>query len=120
MSCASEFTEPAYLYESKFDTRKIDNLIIYARQLALNENLEVREKNSSQMSKLTNGMKAFYFSYYRDNIGPILIITNVGVGTYINVDIYTDKNFDESEAESLANKIKYDLLTEFEIDLMNK
>ncbi len=108
------------MFESKFDSKYIDDIDLYVKNLAKDKGYRVFEKKRSEMSIITNGREAFYISYYIGDIGPVFVITNAGFGSYINVDVYVDEGFDYNEAKKLSDRVKRDLMTIFNIELRVK
>lgn len=120
LGCSDEHHPPTFLFESKFDSKYVDAIDEYAKNLAQEKDFRVFEKSRSKMSAITSGSEAFYVSFYNGDVGPIFVITNAGFGSYINVDIYVDEGFDYAKAQELAGRVKGDLNELFNIELKAK
>jgi len=108
----TEYLPKQDIYDSEFDSAKVEEAISLSRNFAKDHGLTVILKNLEQSEFLTNGDPAFTMFLYSEN-DPIFFISNTGFGKIITINVSYYGKFKEGQIENLRDL----LIAEFESEL---
>jgi hypothetical protein len=120
-SCGgSTYIEADYYFEGKFEPSlvNVNALEEQLNKIAKEQGYRLFEKNRNQMKKLTDDNEAFFIALYQKNNDKLILsITNVGVGSVLILDLYTNEDFTKQDAKSLSEKLIQYLQTELNVEM---